>query len=63
MINDPVIDRIREARHIISEECGHDPKKLIEYYIRRKNELIAGYTVKTNYIKEVSSGSEISQTE
>ena len=30
---DPVIDEIREARHRISERLGHDPSRLIEYYI------------------------------
>ena len=33
MKNDLVIDRIRKARHSISTECGHDPRKLVEYYI------------------------------
>ena len=37
MKNDLVIDRIRKARHSISTECGHDPKKLVEYYIRRQD--------------------------
>ncbi len=31
---DPTIDRIREARHRISEKCGHDPKRLVEYYMK-----------------------------
>ena len=31
---DPVIARIREARHRISEQCGHDPKRLVEYYMK-----------------------------
>jgi len=30
---DPTLQRIREVRHRISEECGHDPKRLIEYYM------------------------------
>ncbi|MBI4871525.1 MAG: hypothetical protein HY814_08155 [Candidatus Riflebacteria bacterium] len=34
MENDPVIDRIREARHRSSEECGHDPVRLVEYFLR-----------------------------
>ena len=29
---DPIIDGIRETRHRISEECGHDPDRLVEYY-------------------------------
>jgi hypothetical protein len=31
---DPVLARIREARHRISERFGHDPKKLVEHYIK-----------------------------
>ena len=32
MTTDPEIERIRAVRHRISEECGHDPKRLTEYY-------------------------------
>jgi hypothetical protein len=38
MLPDPTIARIREARHRISERCGHDPKKLIEYYMALQEE-------------------------
>ena len=31
MKNDLVIDRMRKARHSISAECEHDPRKLVEY--------------------------------
>jgi hypothetical protein len=31
--DDPTIERIREARHSISEAHGHDPQRLVEYYI------------------------------
>jgi hypothetical protein len=31
--NDPTLDRIRRVRHEISAECGHDPYKLVEYYM------------------------------
>lgn len=31
--DDPTIKRIRDARHRISENFNHDPKKIIEYYI------------------------------
>ncbi|MBI3947258.1 MAG: hypothetical protein HY321_15135 [Armatimonadetes bacterium] len=34
MKDDPVIQRIREARHQISAECGHDPRRLAEYYMK-----------------------------
>jgi hypothetical protein len=30
--DDPTITRIREARRRISEECGHDPQRVVEYY-------------------------------
>ena len=36
---DPVIDSVRAARHAISERCGHDPKKLVEYYLQRQEAL------------------------
>jgi hypothetical protein len=38
---DPTIDRIREARRQISEQCGHDPRKLVEYYRRLEQETYA----------------------
>lgn len=31
--NDPVIDEIREVRHRISERCGHDARRLVDYYM------------------------------
>ena len=27
------LERVRYARHLISEQFGHDPKRLIDYYI------------------------------
>ena len=38
MEDDPVIVRIRETRHRISEACGHDPVKLVAYYLKRQQE-------------------------
>jgi len=35
---DPTIRRIRDVRHRISEQCDHDPEKLVAYYIRRQKE-------------------------
>lgn len=32
-MNDPVIERIRQARHQISEEHTHDPQKVVAYYV------------------------------
>ena len=33
MLPDPTIAYVREARHRISQKCGHDPERLIEYYV------------------------------
>jgi len=30
---DSPLARVRKARHRISEECGHDPKRLVQYYM------------------------------
>jgi hypothetical protein len=32
--NDPVIDEIREVRHRISAQFGHDPAKLVAHYMQ-----------------------------
>lgn len=34
MRSDQTVERIRKIRHEISEQCDHDSKKLIEYYIK-----------------------------
>ena len=34
MKTDQTVERICKIRHGISEECEHDSRKLIEYYIR-----------------------------
>ena len=31
---DPIVDRVRKARHEISEAHGHDTKKLLEHYMK-----------------------------
>jgi hypothetical protein len=33
METESALARVRKARHEISEELGHDPRKLIEHYI------------------------------
>ena len=35
---DEVLARIREARHRISEEFGHDPYRLVAYYMELQKE-------------------------
>jgi len=34
MVSDSPVQRVRKARMAISAECNHDPKKLIEYYMK-----------------------------
>ena len=34
MKDDPIIAEIRRVRHRISEECGHDPYKIVERYMK-----------------------------
>ncbi len=34
--DDEEIDRIRAARHRISERFGHDPYRLVAYYMERQ---------------------------
>jgi len=36
--NDPIIDRIRAVRKKISIEFQHDPRKLVNYYIKKQKE-------------------------
>ncbi len=36
MKTDPVLDRIQEARHSISMQFDHDPKKIVAYYLNRQ---------------------------
>jgi hypothetical protein len=32
-LTDPVIDEVRQVRHRISERCGHEPDRLVAYYL------------------------------
>ena len=34
METDSPLQRVRKARMAISERCNHDPKKLVEYYLK-----------------------------
>jgi hypothetical protein len=36
--DDLTIKRIREARHSISEKCGHDPQQVVDYYLELQKE-------------------------
>jgi hypothetical protein len=50
----PIIDQIREVRHCISEECEHDPKKMIEYYMNLDRTKYADRLMKTKEEAEKS---------
>ena len=41
MILEEEVEKIRAVRHRISEKCGHDPKRLLEYYKQVSKELRA----------------------
>jgi hypothetical protein len=32
--SDPVIDEVRDVRQRISARCGHDPDRLVAYYLQ-----------------------------
>ena len=32
MTNRPILDEIRRVRHAVSEEIGHDPRQIVQYY-------------------------------
>ena len=34
MTTPPILEEVRRVRHEISEEVGHDPKRLREYYAK-----------------------------
>lgn len=39
---DPTIDRIRKIRHEISDECNHNTRKMIEYYMKYQQKFADG---------------------
>ncbi len=45
-MDDPIIDEIREVRHRISEEFGHDPARLVEHYMKMEREEFADRLVR-----------------
>jgi hypothetical protein len=38
--DDPLVDQIREIRHQISAEFGHDPEKVLAYYMEFEEKLL-----------------------
>jgi hypothetical protein len=39
-LDDEEITRIREVRHRISERFGHDPYRLVAYYLEKQRERV-----------------------
>lgn len=56
---DPTLARICEARHQISEKCGHDPKKLVEYYMKLQEERYADRLVYSTKAKSQKLPKEV----
>jgi hypothetical protein len=38
-MSDEIIREVRRIRHLISQECGHDVRKIAEYYRTYEEEL------------------------
>jgi citrate synthase len=51
--DDPTLDRIREVRHQISAEFGHDPRRLLDYYAELEKELCSDKQVKEDGLSGV----------
>jgi hypothetical protein len=50
-----VISEIRETRHRISERFGHDPRRLVDYYVEQQRRQRSQSNAE-NLASEVSSG-------
>jgi hypothetical protein len=59
MEQDTPLQRVRKARMAISAQCDHDPKKMIEYYMklqeRHRDRLVSGPKTPTADILSNSS--------
>ena len=48
--SDPTMDEVREARRRISERHGHDPRKVVAYYMqlqKKYQERLVDYSAKS----------------
>jgi hypothetical protein len=60
MMNDePTLTRIRNARQHISAKCGHDPKKLVEYYMELQKQYQDRLIPRTRPLEMVSVNDRI----
>ncbi|MBO3459500.1 hypothetical protein G7B40_012800 [Aetokthonos hydrillicola Thurmond2011] len=57
--DDPAIETIREARHCISQEYGHDPQKLVNYYIELQKQYQLIDTTKQQQSESVEASSKV----
>lgn len=57
-MTDPIIDEIRAVRHRISEECGHDPKRLAERYMKLQEEKYRDGLVRSDQSREKIHGGD-----
>jgi hypothetical protein len=46
--DDPTVERIREARHRISEEQEHDPQRVVNYYVELQKQYERRLLERTN---------------
>ncbi len=58
MRTDLTIDRIRKIRHEISEECNHDTRKLLEYYMKYQQKYADRLMKRSITPKSVHTGKE-----
>lgn len=54
---DPTVERIRRIKHEISEQCGHDPKKLVEYYRKYQQKFSRRLIRKPKIVTTITSSS------
>jgi len=50
-MQDPVVEEVRAARRRISEACGNDPRRLVEFY-RREQKKYAGRLWRPRQVSE-----------
>ena len=51
-VSDPVIEEVREVRHRISARVGHDPTRLVAYYIELQRQY-QGRLIGTTHAAEI----------
>ncbi len=53
-VSDPVIEEVREVRHRISARVGHDPTRLVAYYIEWQRQF-QGRLIGTTHAAEIGA--------